>query len=80
MSIKLKLTASLGALAIALVAIGAGGITALNLTGQQTRTIVADGVLRPARELLAWLLNFSAVSVAAVPAGVDSASGAVVNV
>ncbi len=44
MSIKFKLVLCLGLRAAALVALGASGFTALNLTTAKTRTIVADGV------------------------------------
>ena len=44
MSIKFKLALSLGLLAAALLAMGLSGFTALQLTTQKTRTIVADGV------------------------------------
>ena len=45
MSIRVKLLVSLALLGASVAALAVGGFTALNLTGQQTRTIVADGVV-----------------------------------
>ncbi|WP_421762222.1 methyl-accepting chemotaxis protein [Devosia sp.] len=44
MSIKVKLTLCLGVLVLALSALAASGLFALNLTSQRTSVIVADGV------------------------------------